>query len=268
MSRFSAAAKMVKVMDDPTPAPTPTPAPPAAPDIDFSKIDTPEKAALTPALNPAIIVAAAATFAASMGGNGAMATAVQLAMGSSTTGSLNYTVFADQATQSVGLKGAGMLGDQPFAETWTLNTQNQDPSQPILNITGTIGNNAENLAVSVDQQAQVIKIDGNVGDVDVHHNITFRQGPNGDNPTVIVGGTMGGVALYEELAAVVDQSNPNQAGLNITGTLGDKNISNSLQAQVQNPNDPKSMAVNFNASGNIAGNNFNMTGSISPATKK
>src|SRR5947209_2567341 len=78
----------------PMPQPEPQPAicPMPMPDIDFTTIDTPQKAALLPALNPTALAAVAVGLMASMSGGAAAPIAVNFAFSQTTTGTVTYSL--------------------------------------------------------------------------------------------------------------------------------------------------------------------------------
>jgi hypothetical protein len=241
MHGMTAGLRLLGAMNDapaPPPAPAPAPEPPSCCDIDFSKIDTPEKAALLPALNPTAIVAVAAGIAASMSANSTAPVAVAFMLGANTPANLTCTLAPGGQIPSLDV--TGKLGAADFHESWKVDEQAQ-----ALHIDGQIGESAEQLTVTADPRAQIAHVDGKIGDVEVHQTLSLVG--DGDNRFLRADGSLGAVAFRQEIRP--DMSDPKNPKLEVTGMLGDKPIQSTISAsQVDN----QTMAIH--GEGTIAGN--------------
>lgn len=255
MHGYAAGMRLLATMKDvptPAPAPAPSPAPPTDPpttyDIDFSKMDTPQKAAVMPSLNPAVVATIANGVFASMAANQLMPINIQLALGASTPATLQYNLVP--ADKGVSIAGQGQIGGVPFQEKWTVDEKGQ-----AFHLDGTLGDAKECLTLTVDQKTNAAHVDGKIGDVEVHQ--TLSQGGTSQNPYLIADGTLcagsnskDAVALHQEVK--LDPSNPNQPRLTVNGNLGDKPI----QVVVTETATDKSMVVH--GEGNIGGTAFKL----------
>jgi hypothetical protein len=210
---FRPAAK--PVCDDPQPAPAPAPEPQPEPapapaptaDIDFSNVDTPQKAALLPSLNGAafLLTLNAISNAAQFGAG--LTSSLQMTLGQATNADLSYSLNADP--NAFGLNGSGTIGGNAFSENWAFNDQG-------LLISGSVGNAQEALTVS--QQDDGLHLDGTIGSVEVHEIVNNSADGNG----VVFGGTIGDQALNQTLTVGQDESG--NSTIQARGTLGDAEI--------------------------------------------
>lgn len=230
----------------PTPDPQPAPAPPSE-SIDLSSIDSPEKVAQLPILEPAFQLAmtgavAAAIFSA-MGG-GAISPAITVGMGSMLGDSAmigaEYKFDLNNQQSPISSEGvvASESGETPMAGSLTFNEQAQT-----VEWNGTIGNNAEKLTfrLNEDQANPGINMSGQVGSVPLNLNFSLLDSMEQlqNNPTqaqgYAVSGTIGDLPYKVENRFSIDEANlptePPAIGQEITlgsmtsrGNLGDKEI--------------------------------------------
>ena len=145
--------------------PCPEPCPPSSPsdaaaDIDFTQIDTPQKAALVPSLQPSVFLATMNAMANASGHLASLAASLQMQLGQATEVNVSYAMPA--GTGPVQMFAQGKVGDQDLVETWSLDSTG-------LHITGTIGANQEDLTVT--QTDKGLAIQGQVGTVVVRETV-------------------------------------------------------------------------------------------------
>lgn len=211
----------------------------APPDIDFSKIDTPEKAALLPVLNPAALVTVAFGVMRGMLHNNLYAPIpLQLSMGTSTFGNVTY----QPASSPDSLSAQGQLGGAAFQETWT-----RDDNAHVIRVCGQIGASKEDLTIA--QMDKGGAVSGKIGDIDVAQALTF--GTKEDEPLVMADGALGTVRFHQEVVRL-DSSDIRQTVVGVKGMLGDKPIQTEVRATATR----KSLDVH--AEGTIAGTTFKM----------
>ncbi|MHB2019225.1 MAG: hypothetical protein ACYCW6_19930 [Candidatus Xenobia bacterium] len=223
--------------DNPTPAPAP-------PDIDFSTIDSPAKAAVLPALNPVTLLTLVQTTAQAAQAGFGLSSAISGNLGASTAASMNYTM-ADPSTAT--LSGHGTFGAAAFQESYQF-----DPTQGLL-ISGQIGNSAESLKLSDGQDGT--HIDGTIGSVAVHEVLT--NGGDDQNPKILIDGTLGGQKLHEELCNKPSSDPNGSPTLHMEGTLGSQAITLDENVTAQQDN-----GATLSATGNIAGVAVNLQHSL------
>lgn len=237
--------------DPPAPAPAPTPAPgptDPTPDIDFTNVDTPEKASLLPALNAtSLLITVQALSDAGQGGL-ALTSALQMTLGQSTQANVNYQM-SDPSTLS--MSGTGTYGNAQFSENWAIN-----PNDGSLSITGNVGNSQQALKMTGADDGT--HIDGTIGSMDVHEVIT-TQG-DGDDAKLVWDGTVGGKTIHQELSIKPD-ANQNPV-VHVEGKLGDAGISTDATAT----SSADQNTLNLNGQGTIAGNAIQYNHSITFAT--
>lgn len=219
------------------PAPSVKDDPPADPD--FSTIDTPEKAAMLPSINPTTFLINAQGLTDAMQKSLALTTTLAMNIGQSTAVSLNYPV-ADPNNPT--MAGTGTIGSTNVTETWT-----KDPIEGTVTIAGTVGNSQENLSLTAGDDGT--HMDGTIGTVDVHQ-IIYSTGA-GSNARLVWHGTIGGKSNHQEMS-ITDNVDGTQS-LHVEGRLGDGGIvtdAKLTQSADQN-------TVNLTGQGNIAGTPFN-----------
>lgn len=211
--------------DDPSPAPPP--------DIDFSTIDTPQKAALLPNVGFAAFVMNQNSLLAALQNGLDMKASVQMTVGGSTPMNLNY-----QYTNSkLQMQAQGTFGNVPVTETWTV-----DPEQLTMTITGTIGNTPENLVYAIKQGDATYHLDGNVGDIPVHEALDVPA-----DTEMTCTGTLGDQPLNQTLT-ILNAGTQKPATLHVEGTLGTAPIlSDETVTSTAN------LQLNLTGQGNIAG---------------
>lgn len=235
----------------PTPAPAPVPDPPPPPvDVDFSVMDTPEKAVMLPILNPAALATLLGGAMVAGSDTPSKPVDVNFTFGASTPGKVTYQIIADNKNPSLVAKG--QLGGADFNEKWML--EGQDASSYRLHVMGNIGAYAEDITVTPDQKQNVFHVDGKIADMELHQNIS--KGGTDQNPYVIADGTLGGVALHQEIRPTAQD--PNNVSVNVTGNLGDKPIQSSVSASP----DTSAKTLVIQGQGNIAGTDFTVGTSV------
>ncbi|NDD27586.1 MAG: hypothetical protein EB084_04890 [Proteobacteria bacterium] len=209
--------------------------------IDFSTIDTPQKAALLPALNGASLAVNLATLQAEAKWE-IVVTSLQQATLNNAMGESVRMQGASSKDSVVSLSGSGQLGEVPIEETWTLNKDNG-----VLTIEGTIGYSHESLELhGADDGTQVLE--GTIGDVAVRE--VFRR----DDGLLALDGTLGGVEHHQAVKIDEDRM-PMQPplvfkdALVVDGMLGDAPITLHVDAVC-----PQHVpAVTYAGTGSIAG---------------
>ncbi|MHB2015771.1 MAG: hypothetical protein ACYCW6_02380, partial [Candidatus Xenobia bacterium] len=156
----------------PVPAPPSSPPGPTAPQppIDFSTIDTPQKAALLPSLNATIGASLVQGMVRGMLGGETFSAALDLAFGNSTTGAVRFSMPDDNS-----LAGtlSGTLGSAAIQESWSV-----DAVAQTVTVQGTVGSSAEKLQWSRDDDSGW-HMSGAVGSVKVDANCTVTDGNHG-----------------------------------------------------------------------------------------
>ena len=240
----STTPRTVRLEGEPSPDPVPPEGsePPAEGEaIDFSTIDTPQKAALLPALNGASLAVNLATLQAEAKWE-IVVTSLQQATLNNAMGESVRMQGASSKDSVVSLSGSGQLGEVPIEETWTLNKDNG-----VLTIEGTIGYSHESLVLhGADDGTQVLE--GTIGDVAVRE--VFRR----DDGLLALDGTLGGVEHHQAVKIDEDRM-PMQPplvfkdALVVEGTLGDAPITLHVDAVC-----PQHVpAVTYAGTGSIAG---------------
>ena len=203
-----------------TPPPESTPSTP--PPLDFTTIDTAEKAALLPSLNPATLMFAQNALAASTQNLEALNGALNATIDASTSAQIQYTIPDPQLPC---MQMSGTIGGAPFQETWTPTTDGSGT----VNIVGNAGSSAENLQLTTASDGQ--HLDGTVGNLDIHYLIA--QSPDNSQASIWTG-TIGDRQM-SELVSVRDDGDDNPV-VHQEGTLGKARVS--LQASYADPDAP------------------------------
>jgi hypothetical protein len=240
MALRPAPARIAK--NDPTPAPAPAPTPAPTNDIDFSNIDTPQKAALLPALNAAAFLLNLNALSSAAQGGMALTSALTMTLGQNTQLSVNYQM-ADPTAPA--LAGTGTAGSAPFTETWAL-----DPTQG-LTISGNVGGSAEKLALTQADDGST-HIDGTIGGFAVHETVTAAaDGSNG----LVFDGTIGDQKLHQALNVNQPANGSNgPTTISVNGTLGNDAITIDEQVTSQSQT-----GLSLSGKGSIAGTPLTMT---------
>jgi hypothetical protein len=227
-----ASARPIRPLKPLAPPPGAAPTTPA-PDIDFSVIDTPQKAMLLPALaaNTFELLLNTTSIAGTSGVTSFNA-ALSMTMGSATSAAI---VHSDTAPTTLTLNGQGTMGNAAFSETWQFNDQG-------LSIQGTIGSSQENLMVTAGDDG--LHIDGAIGSVEVHELLTV-EGEDIDQK-LIWDGTVGGEKIHQ-VRSYVDEGR----GLvhdHVEGSLGTLPISYDQHITSDDAN-----GISFATQGQMAG---------------
>lgn len=183
---------------------------PSASDIDFSSVDTAQKASVLPSMNPitAFVLDNALSTAAEFGS--AVSCKMQETLGTSTAANLTYDISGSDLKT---MHAEGTLGAASFQETWTL-----DPDSGIVQISGSVGNSAEKLTLTDGPDGR--HVDGTIGTVAVHQVITQQQG---DLIRYVWDGNVADRKNHQEMTIMSDaQQNPI---MHVAGNLGDAAVS-------------------------------------------
>lgn len=181
-----------------------------APALDFSRIDTPEEAALMPALNAACFMLQLNAITSAAAGNLGVASSVHMAMGEKDEARIEYKM-PDPSTLTY--EGRGTLAGQPIEETWAY-----DSEQGGWSIGGQIGGRFENLLLTQNPDGSLF-LRGTVDHVKVVE--TIKQGDDGN--TFSFQGRIGNHDLQQILTVGVD-ARGNET-MRVEGTLGNRPIS-------------------------------------------
>lgn len=172
------------------------------PEMDFSVIDTAQKADLLPAMNVDIQDTTMLYIDAARRYNLNFACDLEQYMGkidNPTPARLHYTLPARTGTA----QAEGTIGDTPIKETWT---QAKDGT---VTLSGFVGSTPENLVWSYDRKTLTWHLDGNIGTIEVH------KSRHGKEPWR---GTVGDSTITEEEKMDVDHDHV-ITGLHLSGGL-------------------------------------------------
>lgn len=211
------------------------------PDIDFSDIGTPEKAALLPALNPESFYFTMKAITLASNAGAPLHASFQMSLGKNTPANVDYNMAAPSAggvkkDGPITLNGSGKFGSAPFKETWTINDNGS------IQIKGVIGKSTEELRVTPSIKGiQVVgHIHGEHGFVDVHELITQPAlGMRWD-------GSIGGKPMYA--MRTINNDGPSPI-VSVRGSLDNRQISTDATVT----NDADGTGFSLSSQGNIAG---------------
>jgi CARDB len=198
--------------------PQASPAPGTAAELDFTHIDTAQKAAVLPALIPPMMLTTLAGMAYASQDRDSYDVGIQMSLGQASTANLSYHMSADP--QHHELRGEGSFAGQATQESYLLDGSG-------YHITGHLGSNDEQLSVtgaegnrtlagtvgSVPVQAAIVgnpdgngsTLDGMFKGVPVHEVLTQLPVPNG-LPTLHLEGHVGNEpVLADETITIGDQ---------------------------------------------------------------
>ena len=209
--------------------------------IDFSTIDSEQKAALLPALNGASLAVMMATLQAEAKWKVAVTSLQQTTLNDACGGTVRCQ-GTSSTSDEVSLAGGGTLAEVPIDETWTLHKDNG-----VMTIEGSIGWSHESLVLhGGDNGTQVLE--GTIGEVAVHEVLTRSEG------LLTMDGTLNGVEHHQAIHINEDQM-PLRPPLvipgviTVDGSLGSAPITLSVDAIC-----PEHMpAVTYAQTGSIAG---------------
>lgn len=187
-------------------------APPDSADsaIDFSRIDTPQEAALMPALNAASFLLHLNAITSAATGHFGVTSSVQMAMGEKDEARIDYKM-PDPSTLTY--EGRGTMAGLPIEETWTYDSELGGWS-----IGGQIGERFENLLLTQNPDGSLF-LHGTVDHVKVVETIT--QQPDGN--TVTFSGRIGSDNLQQTLTFGFDDRG--YETVHVEGALGGRPIS-------------------------------------------
>lgn len=191
------------------PPPPPDSAEPA-PVIDFSRIDTPQEAALMPALNAACFLMQLNSIASAAAGHLGVASSVHMAMGSKDEARIEYKM---PDPSSLTYEGRGTIAGQPIEETWTY-----DSEQGGWSIGGQIGERFENLLLTQNPDGSLF-LHGTIDHVKVVE--TIKQGDDGNS--VIFSGRIGKENVQQTLTFGFNERG--NETMHVEGSLGGRAIS-------------------------------------------
>lgn len=241
---------------DPNPPLPPVPDPPEpGPDVlDFSKLDTPVKAALLPANEPAVQVAlvAGVLFAVMAGGMSGAVPLITLDLASkSADKAMNVSYNFDLKDQESPLTASGSVADQDYSDKLAVDEGSQSAS-----LVGNVGDNQTKLTLSADQNTGSLTVSGQMGDVAQSLTYTAIKGPKGNDDIrgLHTEGNIGGQAytadlLFAEGAKKAAQGE--EAKMTFRGKLGDADISKDYTLKAQQI--PTGLNLIINGSGTTAG---------------
>lgn len=232
----------------PTPRPTTscvprvTSAPPqaASEPVDFSSIDTPEKAVLMPILNPAILSATLAGIFLSTMTNGPVSAALSLAF-NDTRGELQYTCTGE------GASATGQIGGLEYRESWTLDREKRQ-----MLVEASLGETRMQMTITPGSQ-NAAQARGQIGDLKLIQVI----GGKSDMSSVSANGRLGGQTLGVNLAAREEERDTYL--LSVNGAVGQAPLSQEIKLSQAG----EGFAIE--ASGAMAGTDFRLSGSLNPS---
>lgn len=209
--------------------------------IDFSTIDSEQKAALLPALNGASLAVMMATLQAEAKWNVAVTSLQQETLNDAMGASIRCQGASTDSSEVL-LSGSGTLGEVPIEETWTLHKDSG-----VMTIEGTIGYSHESLVLhGADDGSQVLE--GTIGDVAV------REVLRRDEGEMHLDGTLNGVEHHQAVKIDEDRmplAPPLVFGdvIVVDGTLGSAPIRLNVDAVC-----PQHVpAITYAAHGSVAG---------------
>ncbi|MBI3928052.1 MAG: hypothetical protein HY319_21090 [Armatimonadetes bacterium] len=239
------------------PAQQQPPAPPSD-SVDFSKIDTPAKAAALPALDPAVQLGLAAGVAAmimsAMGGGGMpLVTLDVLSKTGGIESSANYTLDGKNEANPVSVSGD--FAGQALSGGLVINEQEEK-----IGWVGQIGSSPEEIQFAgMDEEKQTVNLSCKFGDI--QGNLSFSPLPAQEGPVEYAGykieGDLGGTPYSTETTwKLPDMQEPPQDGrleasFSTVGKLGDADIRKDYQLVAQMTG--SGVVVDVNGSGNVAG---------------
>lgn len=200
-----------------------------SPDIDFSNVDSPAKAALLPSINAATFQFMSKEIAKAVRIGQPFSQSLHGTFGQSTPIDLTYQSTDDQ---SVAVEGT--VGGQNLTETWRMDEHG-------LTIDGTIGSGCKEHLV-VTRQTDGRHVDGTVGTLELHEIIDGL----GEN----VNGTIGGERIKQ---TVTTQGMDGYIATHVEGSLGSSAIK--YDDRLADTDDGFTLTGN----GVIAGTRFEMT---------
>jgi hypothetical protein len=238
-----------------TEQPAPTPAPPPNVDtLDFSKLDSPVKAALLPVNEPAVQLATVAgvIFAimagAQQGGGAAPLISIDLASKSGEK-LMNVSYQIDMKNPEAPFTGSGTVDGQEYNDGLALS-----PDQKSAGLVGNVGANKTSLMFGLDQASQSLTLSGKLGDVD--ESIKFspimdaKQNPQG----LHLEGNIGGEAYsadYTLDGGAEGVMSGDSAKMSVRGKLGNDDINKDYVLTAKQ--NPTGITLSINGTGTTAG---------------
>ena len=250
-----------------TAAPAPQPAAAAEPTdtLDFSRIDTPEKAALLPAYEPALQlglgggIAGAfleAAFAGFGGGGQAVAPVIVNVMTHAAGHTMQATYTINLSDKKIPVTGTGSVGTYAFTDAI---------AQPPDNATqtssrGSIGPNATLAQFGYDEKDKALHVHRQDGDVKSDLAFTLIPPPEGKLgfQGVHEEGNIGGQAYIMDIRSSdlpTDLKDANTCHVSAIGKLGNANIIKNYTVSTPTPysSGNKHIIVNIHGTGTVAG---------------
>ncbi|MHB2020010.1 MAG: hypothetical protein ACYCW6_23985 [Candidatus Xenobia bacterium] len=157
------------------------PARPKAQDLDFSTIDTEQKASLVPSLmvlGEAAIAMNAATINAPDGPLLSVNCNLGAYLGKDDEGAVPVKMTYKMPHGATTMQASGTIGTTPVTETWTIDKNLQ------VHITGQVGSSPEDLIYGYDKASHTMRLDGKVGSIDIHQAGTPSGAPQFHDGTV------------------------------------------------------------------------------------
>lgn len=207
----------------------PSGTPASSPDIDFSTVDTVQKAALLPNLNWLTLLDNSTTFYACNQVGFGFDWQMKMSVGDSTELSLQAHMDPKHPRMTV----EGTVGGNRIHEVWS-------GSGTVVHIDGTIGASPEKLTLK--SIGSVVTLDGTVGAIEVHEKLIARDHKG------LLTGTIGGQPVNQ--TTLVSPVHHGVQTLTWDGAMGDASVScDETSTFVGDGNG----GYNFSGQGNIAG---------------
>ncbi|MBM3464779.1 MAG: hypothetical protein FJX76_21990 [Armatimonadetes bacterium] len=239
--------------EQPVPAVCPQPPQPPTDALDFSKIDSPLKAALLPVNEPALQIGlVAGIMFAVMSAPGGAVPLVTVDMASKSADKLmNASYSLDLKDESNPLTVTGDVAGQPLSDSFTLDEATQS-----ANFTGQIGNNPTSLTLGLELATESLLISGKLGDVEQNVRYSTIKGPNGDDNLrgIHAEGTIGGQEYKADTlfdAQALASGAQEEAQMTVRGSLGGLEISKDYTVTATQM--PSGAEIAFKGTGSTAG---------------